>query len=86
MKITLPLSSLLCLPAMALAADSATLLLRGAQQGHQAVDDEALQRKLEPMPAAPKTKSAKHNPSRRLGGTKSSKTTTGGKGKYDGGD
>eukprot|EP00984_Skeletonema_dohrnii_P018101 scaffold8359_cov75-Skeletonema_dohrnii-CCMP3373.AAC.1 len=67
MKITLPLSFLLCLPAMAMATDSAPLLLRGALQD-QAVDAEAevLQRKLEPMPAAPKTKSAKYNPNRRL--------------------
>ena len=59
MKITLPLSFLLCLPAMAMAADSAPLLLRGALQD-QAVDvdadAEALQRKLKETPS---TKSAK---------------------------
>eukprot|EP00984_Skeletonema_dohrnii_P033810 scaffold31634_cov80-Skeletonema_dohrnii-CCMP3373.AAC.4 len=43
MKITLPLSFLLCLPAMAMAKQSppGALLLRGSQQGQQAVDVDA---------------------------------------------
>eukprot|EP00984_Skeletonema_dohrnii_P006961 scaffold2481_cov83-Skeletonema_dohrnii-CCMP3373.AAC.5 len=74
MKITLPLSFLLCLPAMAMAADSAPLLLRRALQ-EQAVyaDAEALQRKLKETPS---TKSAKKD-RRRLSSAKSSKTATG---------
>mmetsp|Transcript_29963 Transcript_29963/g.45335 ORF Transcript_29963/g.45335 Transcript_29963/m.45335 type:complete len:113 (-) Transcript_29963:288-626(-) len=80
MKITLPLSLLLCLPAMAMAADNAPLLLRGALQD-QAVDAdaEALQRKLKETPSTKSTKKDR----RRLSSAKPSKTATD-KGKYYG--